>query len=425
MAELAIEHIARIEGHGNIAVKVEEGRVLEVRMDVVEPARFFEAMVVGRRYDDAPLITSRICGICSPNHALTSIKAVEAALGVEVTERTTMLRKLLVYGSFLQNHATHLYVLAAPDFVGLDSVFPLAATHPEVVERALKIKSLGNRLTALVGGRPVHPVTAVVGGFTSEPKALDLASIHDQLLEVANDVLATVDLFASFALPDFASAGDMLALVESDDYAIYGGDIESLDRGWRRPVAEYRDVIVETSAGEGHGNAKHSRTTADGRTFMVGALPRINLSGDRLVPNAKAALARLGLVLPSRNPFHMNLCQAVELVDAAEHCAGYIERVIDMGGSSKPATVELGRECWGAGATEAPRGTLYHSYGIDANGIITSGDVITPTAQNLANLEADMRAFAPTVADRSPKEFELLIEQLVRSYDPCLSCSVH
>ena len=424
MAELAIEHIARIEGHGNIAVKVEDGQVLEVRMDVVEPARFFESMVVGRRYDEAPLITSRICGICSPNHALTSIKAIEAALGVEVSERTTVLRKLLVYGSFLQNHATHLYVLAAPDFVGLDSVFPLAATHPEVVERALRIKSLGNRLTALVGGRPVHPVTAVIGGFTAEPKKLDLAFVHDQLLEVAADVLATVDLFAGFAVPDFASAGDMLALVESGDYAIFGGDIESLDRGWRRPVAEYRDVIVETPAAPGHGNAKHSRTTADGRAFMVGALPRVNLSGDRLVPNAKAALAKLGLTLPSRNPFHMNLCQAVELVDAAERCAGYIDRIMDMGGSSVPVAVDV-RECWGAGATEAPRGTLYHSYGIGADGRITSGDVITPTAQNLANIEEDMRAFAPTVAERSPKEFELLIEQLVRSYDPCLSCSVH
>jgi sulfhydrogenase subunit alpha len=424
VAELAIEHIARIEGHGNIAVKVEEGRVLEVRMDVVEPARFFESMVVGRRYDEAPLITSRICGICSPNHALTSIKAVEAALGVEVSERTEMLRKLLVYGSFLQNHATHLYVLAAPDFVGLGSVFPLAATHPDVVERALKIKALGNRLTALVGGRPVHPVTAVVGGFTAEPKAAELASFRDQLLEVASDVLATVDLFATFALPDFASAGDMLALVESDDYAIYGGGIESLDRGWRRPVSEYRDVIVETPAGEGHGNAKHSHATADGRTFMVGALPRVNLSGDRLTPRAKAALARLGIAWPSRNPFHMNLCQAVELVDAADRCAGYVERLLDMGGSSKPAAVRV-REGWGAGATEAPRGTLYHSYGIGADGLITSGDVITPTAQNLANLEADMRAFAPMVADRSPQEFELAIEQLVRSYDPCLSCSVH
>jgi sulfhydrogenase subunit alpha len=424
VAELAIEHIARIEGHGNIAVKIEEGRVLEVRMDVVEPARFFESMVVGRRYDEAPLITSRICGICSPNHALTSIKAVEAALGVEVSDRTTMMRKLLVYGSFLQNHATHLYVLAAPDFVGLDSVFPLAATHPDVVERALRIKALGNRLTSLLGGRPVHPVTAVVGGFTAEPKATHLASIRDELLEVASDVLATVDLFASFPLPDFASSGDMLALVESGDYAIYGGDMESLDRGWRRPVVEYRDVIVESSAGVGHGNAKHSRTTADGRTFMVGALPRVNLSGDRLTPGAKVALAKLGLSMPSRNPFHMNLCQAVELVDAAERCAGYIERLLDIGGSSRPVAVQL-RAGWGAGATEAPRGTLYHSYAIDGGGRITAGDVITPTAQNLANLEADMRAFAPTVADRSPKEFELLIEQLVRSYDPCLSCSVH
>jgi len=182
MPRLTVEHVARIEGHGNITVNVEDGVVSEVRMDIVEPARFFESMVVGRRFDEAPLITSRICGICSPNHVVTSIKAIEAALGVDVSERTVMLRKLLVYGSYLQNHATHLYILAAPDYVGLPSVFPLAETMPDVVARALRLKKLGNDLTTLVGGRPVHPVTAVIGGFTHEPEAAELVEYRDLLL---------------------------------------------------------------------------------------------------------------------------------------------------------------------------------------------------------------------------------------------------
>jgi coenzyme F420-reducing hydrogenase alpha subunit len=420
MSRLTVEHVARIEGHGNITVNVENGEVREVRMDVVEPARFFESMVVGRRFDEAPLITSRICGICSPNHVLTSIKAIEAAMRVEVSERTKLLRKLLVYGSYLQNHATHLYILAAPDYVGLPSVFPLAATMPEVVERALRLKKLGNDLTTAVGGRPVHPVSAVVGGFTAEPSAALLASYRDLLLGVVDDALATVELFASFQVPDFATSGEMLALTADDDYAIYDGDTAAVDAGWRRPADEYRSFITEGVVG--HSNAKHS--TVDGRPFLVGSIARMNLNVGQLNDAGAAALARSGVALPTRNTFHMNVLQAVELADASARCAGYIERLLEMGGTSVPQQFRIGAGEGGA-ATEAPRGTLYHSYAVDDDGIVTRGDVITPTAQNLANIEADMRAFAPTVADRSEAEFALLIEELVRAYDPCLSCSVH
>jgi len=420
MANLTVEHVARIEGHGNISVNVENGVVSSIQMDVVEPARFFESMVVGRRFDEAPLITSRICGICSPNHAVTSIKAIESALGVEVSERTKLLRKLLVYGSFLQNHATHLYVFAAPDFVGLPSVFPLAATHPDVVARALKIKKLGNELCNLVGGRSVHPVTAVIGGFTAEPDPRRLEAFREMLLAISGDAMATVELFASFAVPDFDTAGEMLALSAPDDYAIYDGDITALDAGWKRPVSEYREVISESVVG--HSNAKH--TAVADKPIIVGALPRLNINAGALGEAGRAALATAGLALPSRNPFHTHLAQAVELVDAAERCARYIERLLEMGGSSAPVDFAI-KAGEGAGATEAPRGTLYHGYGVDDDGFITRGDVITPTAQNLANLDADMRAFAPTIADRPRDEFVLLIEELVRAYDPCLSCAVH
>jgi sulfhydrogenase subunit alpha len=420
MARLTVEHVARIEGHGNVTVNVEDGIVRDVHMDVVEPARFFESMVVGRRFDEAPLITSRICGICSPNHVITSIKALEAALGVEVSERTRLLRKLLVYGSYLQNHATHLYILAAPDYVGLPSVFPLADSHPEIVERALRLKKLGNDLTTAVGGRQVHPISAVVGGFTSEPTAASLAEFRELLLGIVGDALATVDLFASFAVPDFATGGEMLALTADDGYAIYDGDTAALDAGWRRPASEYRSFIGETVVE--HSNAKHS--TVDGRTFLVGSVARMNINAGRLNEAGATALRSAGITLPARNPFHMNVLQAVELADASARCAGYIEQLLEMGGSSAPVPFRI-RAGQGGSATEAPRGTLYHSYSVDDDGIITAGDVITPTAQNLGNLEADMRAFAPMVAERDADEFKLLIEELVRSYDPCLSCSVH
>jgi sulfhydrogenase subunit alpha len=420
MTEVKIDHVARIEGHGNVTVTLTDGAVTDVRLDVVEPARFFESMVVGRRWDEAPLITSRICGICSPNHQVTSIKALEAAMGVQVSPRTVLLRKLLVYGSYLQNHATHLYLFAAPDYAGaLGSVFPLAATHPDVVQRALRIKKLGNELTALLGGRPVHPVTAVVGGFTHEPDAGALAEMRTRLLAAADDARATVELFRSFDYPVFETAGEMLALVDDHEYAIYDGVIGALDGHWRRPVSEYREVLSEEVVS--HSNAKHS--SVGGRHVMVGALPRVNLSAPLLGPVAGEALRASGLSLPSRNPFLNNVAQAVELVDAAERCAEWIARLPETEGSSRPDFEVRAGE--GSGATEAPRGTLYHSYRIGADGRIESANVITPTAQSLANLDADMRAFAPTVAGEEPARFQLLLEELVRSYDPCLSCSVH
>ncbi len=420
MTRLTVEHVARIEGHGNITVDVQGGVVRDVRMAIVEPARFFESMVVGRRFDEAPLITSRICGICSPNHVVTSIKAMEDVLGVDVSERTKLLRKLLVYGSYLQNHATHLYVLAAPDYVGLPSVFPLAATAPEIVARALRLKKLGNDLTTAVGGRQVHPVTAVIGGFSAEPDAATLSSLREELLAVADDAIKTVELFASFEIPAFETSGEMLALTAADDYAIYDGDAAALDAGWRRPAREYRSFITESVVG--HSNAKHS--TVDGRTFLVGSVARANINGSQLNEAGQRALAAAGIQLPTRNPFHMNVLQAVELADAAARCAGYIERALDEGGSSKPVAFRV-RAGEGGSASEAPRGTLYHSYRVDDDGVIVAGDVITPTAQNLANLEADMRAFAPTIADENEDRFRILVEELVRAYDPCLSCSVH
>ena len=232
--------------------------------------------------------------------------------------------------------------------------------------------------------------------------------------------LETVELFATFVIPAFATAGEMLALRSADDYAIYDGDVCALDAGWCRPVSEYREFVTETVVG--HSNAKHS--TVDGRTFMVGALPRVNLSWDRLMPTARIVASKAGLRPVSRNTFANNLCQAIELVDAAERCALLCERLIDDDGSSAPAPFSI-TAASGTAATEAPRGTLYHTLSIDDDGVVTHGNVITPTAQNLANLEADMRAFAPSVVDLPEAEFTLAIEQLVRAYDPCLSCAVH
>ncbi len=421
MSELLVNHVARIEGHGTISIEVEDGAVKDIHMDIVEPARLFEAMVVGRPYHETSYISSRICGICSPSHTVTSIKATEAAMGIEVSDRTRKLRQLLVYGSFLQNHATHLYLLVVPDFTGTASVFPLAETAPDVVRRALSLKRLGNELCTVVGGRSVHPIRAVVGGFTSEPSPQELLDIADRLAAAARDCIDTGDLFAGFDVPDFETAGDLLALVSPDDYAIYDGEVGALSAGWKRPASEYRQFVKEHIVG--HSNAKYS-LLEDGSTFMVGALARVNHSWDRLLPSARVVAAKAGLRPVCKNTFRNNMCQAIELVDVAERCAQICRELAETAGSAAVVDFEV-KAGEGTGATEAPRGTVYHSLAIDDKGIVVAGNVLTPTAQNLANLEADMHAFAPTVVHLPREEFILAVEKLVRAYDPCLSCAVH
>lgn len=420
MTTLNVKHVARVEGHGDITLKVENGEVVDITMDVVEPARYFESMVVGRSYADAPLMTSRICGICSANHVITGILAVENAFDVEVSERTKLLRQLLVYGSYLQNHSTHLYVLAAPDYVGLPSVFPLAETAPEIVSRALGLKKLGNDLCTLVGGRPVHPTTTVVGGFTSEPSLEQLSEFADLLEAAVKDAAATVELFGDFRFPHHRTESDFISLYDAHDYGIVSGDIRSFKHGWTRPVTDYKEIFKEGIVE--HSNSKH--VLVDGKPFMTGALARINNSWDSLLPSARVVASKVGVRPLSDNPFLNNVCQAIELVDAAERCAMLCRTLAKGEGSALPVEITP-RASTGYAATEAPRGTLYHSYTFDENGIVTAGDVITPTAQNLASLEADMRVFAPTVVHLEHDEFILRVEQLVRAYDPCLSCAVH
>ncbi|MDR1775618.1 MAG: Ni/Fe hydrogenase subunit alpha [Actinomycetes bacterium] len=421
MTKLNIHHIARIEGHGNVAVEVKNGRLTKVQMQAIEPARFFEAMVKGRTIDEVPIIVSRICGICSPNHTVTSIQALEDAIGLSVSRRTEQLRYLLVYGSYLCNHASHLYLLSGPDFLGLPSVFPLAETAPEVVSRALSLKKLGNDVITAVGGRPVHPVSAVVGGFTDEPSRNHLRRLAARLRAAVREAAATVELFASFDIPEYEPEHEMLALKSEGTYAITRGEVAALRAGWTRPARDYHEFIHETPVASG--NAKFSQT--DGAPFMAAAIARVNINWAELTPSARVAAAGAGLRAVVRNPFLNNLCQAIEMVDACERCAALCEELAESDGDSKPRDWTVAKAAGGAGATEAPRGTLYHSYRVSKAGKVTAGDVITPTAQNLACLEADLHAFAARITDADPEEFKLRIEQLVRAYDPCLSCAVH
>ena len=426
-ANINVDHVARIEGHGNVHVVIENDEVKTVQMEVVEPARLFESMVRGRSFTEVSYISSRICGICSASHTVTDLLAIERIFGVQVTDRTNAIRELLVYGSYLQNHGTHLYVLAAPDFLGQKSVFPVEQIAPELFDGALALKRLGNELCTAVGGRSIHPITAVVGGFTHEISRDEYLEFAERMEAMIPFALQTVDVFNSFEVPDLETAGDLLAMYSPDKYAVCDSrTLRFVDAGVDFDADDWTAHIEEFAVP--HSGAFFARERSMQRNYMTSALARINVSWGNLCKQAKVAAAKAGLRPPERNPFRNNVAQAVEIVDALERCAILCRRLAadEFEGGSEPVKYEV-RAGRGVGYTEAPRGVVLHELELDDAGRVTRASIITPTSQNVANLEDDMRLLAEAlVADGMDEPtIRLRIEELVRAYDPCLSCSVH
>lgn len=336
-----VEHLARIEGHGDIHLEIQDGEVTRCEFSVTEAARLFESMVRGRPFQDVPYIASRVCGICSASHTLTDILAIEDIFGVTVTERTRAIRELLVYGSFLQNHATHLFVFAAPDFLGHKSVFPLEEAAPATFQNALALKGLGNELCTKIGGRSIHPITAVVGGFTSEVSSDEYLRLADQLEQMIDFALASVDLFDGFGATDIQTEGDMLAMVEEGAYPVIGSDQALFVRsGICFAAHDYREHVEEYAVG--HSAAYLARERSQDRPYMACALSRVNASWDNLTEPARFAAAKAGLRPPELNPFANNVAQAVEVVDALVRCAAVCRKLATNGyeGSSEPVALD-------------------------------------------------------------------------------------
>ena len=346
-----------------------------------------------------------------------------------MSDRTHALRELLIYGSYLQNHATHLFVFAAPDFTGHASVFPLATETPELFNQALALKALGNELCTKVGGRSVHPITAVVGGFTNEISRDEYLALAEKMEAMLPFAEQTVDLFNSFPIPDIETAGDMLAMVQEGYYPVctsrdarFVGTGETFD-------ADDHEARVEEYAVP-HSGALFARSRLSRKPYITASLARINASWGQLGQRARLAAAKAGLRPPERNPFRNNVAQAVELVDALDRCAGIARRLAEgdngFAGSSSPAPFEV-RAGRATGFTEAPRGVLFHDLELDEEGRVKHASILTPTAQNVANLEGDMRVLAEKMLAEGAAEADirLRVEELVRAYDPCLSCSVH
>jgi sulfhydrogenase subunit alpha len=425
MRTIVVEHLARVEGHGGITVELDGNTVGNVHFDVVEGARLLEPLVRGKRFDEVAPILSRICSICSAAHTLTSLKATENAFGVRISPQTELLRELMYRGESIESHALHLFLLALPDYLDYPSATALAADQPQAVLLGLRLKKLGNLIQETIGGRAIHPVNAVLGGFGKVPSVEHLIELRGALIEGMKDSDTMVDLTASLPAANFCHCDTAYAALFSpngDSY--YSGDqVMVAAKGDLSLIraADYQTLTNEKAVP--HSHAKHS--SFHERPFMVGSLARLTINPRRLTGRLAATMERLQLQLPSNNPMDNNKAQALELIRDVERALEIVEQLLRDGVKDERPVGIQPRAATGTAITEAPRGLLIHSYTYDADGRITAADVITPTALNAADMEARFRRAVEECPEREDTVIAKRLQMIARAYDPCISCSVH
>jgi coenzyme F420-reducing hydrogenase alpha subunit len=414
------DYLARVEGEGAMYVQLEGGEVRDVKLRIYEPPRFFEALLRGRSFTEAPDITSRICGICPIAYQMSAVRAMEDACGITIDSGPIRdLRRLIYCGEWIESHGLHVFLLHAPDFMGYTGFVEMARDHPQLAERGLQLKKAGNRVVTVIGGREIHPVNLCVGGFYRVPSRAELRKALGEPLQRARELaLETVRWTSQLPFPDVDWEPELVALMEPDRYPIDLGRIVS-SRGLDIPPAEFAAQIVEEHVE--HSNALHARLRARG-SYLTGPLARFNLSFESLSPLAQEAARDAGLEPICRNPFQSIVVRAIEILYACDEALAIIERYEQP---DRPAVDVQPRRAVGHGATEAPRGMIYHRYGIDDDGLITDARIVPPTSQNQLSIEEDLRAVVARYAELGDEELRLRCEQAIRNHDPCISCATH
>jgi coenzyme F420-reducing hydrogenase alpha subunit len=416
--EIRTDYLARVEGEGAMLVRIRDGALEEVQFKIFEPPRFFEALLRGRAFTEAPDITARICGICPLAYITSACNAMEALCGVELPDEIRRLRRLVYCGEWIESHVLHTAMLHAPDFLGYDGAVEMAKDHRHLVETALRLKKAGNTIMEVIGGRAVHPVNLRAGGFYRAPAASELRALVPELEWAREAAVGFTRWVAGFEFPDFEPDYCFVSLREPGEYPIERGRIVS-SRGLDIAVSEYEEHFAEHHVERS--NALHSTLNGIG-SYLVGPLARYALNSAELTPLARDVAAEAGLGDVCRNPFRSIVVRAVETVYAIEEAL----RLIEAYEPFDPPAVELvPRAGTGHGASEAPRGICWHRYEVDGDGLILEAKIVPPTSQNQRTIEEDLVGVVSGALELPDAELAHRCEQTIRNYDPCISCATH
>ena len=415
---IKVDQLARVEGEGAVFVKISDGKVADVKLKIYEPPRFFEAFLRGRNYSEAPDITARICGICPVAYLMSAVHAMEDAFGVTVDGQLRELRRLIYCGEWIESHVLHIYMLHAPDFLGYEDALLLAKDKPEVVKKALEMKKIGNEIVRVLGGREIHPINVKVGGFYKVPTKLELMRLLEPLKWGRDAAVDTARLVNTFEFPDFEIDYEFVSLRYPNEYPFNGGRFVSTS-GLDIAIKEFEFHFEERHVA--HSNALHSVEKGKG-AYTVGPLARFNLNFDKLSPLAQQVAHEIGLKRPVKNPFKSIIVRSIETIYAYDEAIRIIEQYEMPSSPSVEIPVRAGI---GFGASEAPRGTLYHRYRVGDDGTILDAKIVPPTAQNQPTIENDLRRFVAANIDMPREQLTWKAEQAVRNYDPCISCATH
>lgn len=405
-----IDLLTRVEGHGSVTLVKSGDRVVGARLHLNESPRLFEALLVGRRFDEVADIACRICSICSTVHKVAALQAVEQAMGITVSRQTGLLHELAVQGGQIESHALHIFFLSLPDLLGLRNVHDLAAYDLKTLQAGLAIKRCGNLIQEVVGGRAIHPFNILVGGLGAVPESDQMQRLDDDIIRIQDDVTARSAWLSTLkgilpplpVLPVCAVSGGPplfgAHLVTSTGETIIA-----------REAASWLDEQIKPYS---HAKVSHF----GGRTpFLVGPL------------------ARTALTVPPGYADHLTgtsvdcslKARVIELQLALERAHYLIRLLLECGLKKEvPATVGTTKG-FGTSLIEAPRGVLLHSYSFNDQGICCDADIITPTAINQGAIAVVLNELVATMDGADYDQVRKCAEAAVRCFDPCISCAVH
>jgi coenzyme F420-reducing hydrogenase alpha subunit len=415
-----VKYLARVEGEGALSVKIRDERVESVELRIFEPPRFFEALLRGRGFAEAPDITSRICGICPIAYQMSAVQAVERALGVTLPEPLRELRRLLYCGEWISSHALHVHMLHAPDFLGYPDAVAMAKDHRQAVERGLALKKTGNQIMALLSGREIHGINVRVGGFYRAPPRAEVRALAEPLRRAREQAVAATAWAAGLEFPDVEVPHELVALRHPHEYPMLDGRIVSSE-GLDVAVDAFDDCFVERQVP--HSTALHASIKGRG-AYLTGPLARYRHNADRLSPVAAEAARASGVAPDERNPFKSIVVRCIEVVHACDEALRLVE-AYEPPAQASVLVAPPKAAVWGRACTEAPRGILYHRYRIDPDGTIGEAHIVPPTSQNQPAIEEDLRRVVVANVQRDDDALRQVCEAAIRNHDPCISCATH